>query len=78
MSLPARCSPGSAGRCRGPADLLYVPGMDADTIIGCVAIFAALALLVWLVFWSRRRIERIAPGGGRSAREIHRGLRDGR
>jgi hypothetical protein len=48
--------------------------MDADTIIGCTVIAVALGLLGWLVFWSRRRIERIAAGGGRSAREIHREL----
>jgi len=50
--------------------------MDADTVVGCVVIAAALGLILGLVVWSRRAIERIARNGkGSSAREIMKDLR---
>ena len=52
--------------------------MDFDTVFGCIVIAAALGLLIGLVAWSRRTIERIARGGSRSARQILRELHDDR
>lgn len=49
--------------------------MDPDVIdltVGISLIAASLALLVSLVLWSRRTIERIARSKSRSAREIAR------
>lgn len=51
----------------------YTP-MDADMIIGVIVAVAALGLVIYLTLWSRRTIERIANGWGRSAREITREL----
>lgn len=48
--------------------------MDADMIIGVIVAVAALGLVIYLTLWSRRTIERIANGSGRSAREITREL----
>ena len=51
--------------------------MTLDAIVGCIVIVAALGVIISLVLWSRRRINRIAGTGYRSAREIvkdsHRG-----
>ena len=52
--------------------------MDGDVIVGIIVIAAAAALLTGLVLWSRRRIERIARNGYRSARAIEKELRGGR
>ena len=51
----------------------YTP-MNADMIIGVIVAVAALGLVIYLTLWSRRTIERIANGSGRSAREITREL----
>ena len=54
--------------------------MDVDVInltVGIAVIAASLGLLVFLVLWSRRTIERIARSKSRSARQIAR-LRDER
>ena len=48
--------------------------MDTDMIIGVIVVVAALGLVIYLTLWSRRTIERIAKGSGRSAREITREL----
>jgi uncharacterized iron-regulated membrane protein len=45
-----------------------------DIWIGCSLIVLALSVSGLLVFWSRRRIDRIARSGKRSAREITREL----
>ena len=50
--------------------------MDVNTIVGCVLLAASLLLLLVLVWFSRRRIDRIAKRGYRSAREIVKDLRD--
>jgi len=49
--------------------------METNAVIGCLVIAASLGVLVYLVFRSRRTIERIARSRGRSAREISRELR---
>ena len=51
--------------------------MDADITIGVIVTVAALALIIYLTLWSRRTINRIANGSGRSAREITRELNGG-
>ena len=48
-----------------------------DLTIGLVLTAVSLGLLVSLVLWSRRTIERIARGQSRSAREITKDLRRG-
>jgi len=50
--------------------------MDSSTIIGIAIIACSLVVLIYLTFWSRRTIERIARGRGRSAREIQKELGD--
>lgn len=50
--------------------------MPDDLLVGCALLALALGLLVGLVFWSRRRIERIAARGARTLRETLKG-RDG-
>lgn len=49
-----------------------------DLIVGLAVLSASLALLVFLVLWGRRTIERISRRGSRSAREISRDLRGDR
>ena len=49
--------------------------MDMDMLFGCIAIAVSLMLIVALVFWSRRTIDRIARNGYSSARKIMRNLR---
>ena len=49
-----------------------------DIWIGCAVVVLALGAVVALVIWSRRRIERIAAGRGKTAREITRELDRGR
>ena len=44
--------------------------MDPNVVIGCAIVAAALVVLTVLVLISRRRINRIARSGYRSAREI--------
>ena len=51
--------------------------MDGRTIIGCGVLAASLCLLIWLVAWSRRAINRIAHHDLRSARDIVKELRHG-
>ena len=51
--------------------------MDAEIFFGIIVIFLSLVLIVALVLWSRRRIERIARTGPRSAREILKDSRRG-
>ena len=43
--------------------------MDMNVLIGCVVTVCALALIVALVLWSRRTINRIAKKGFRTARQ---------
>ena len=45
-----------------------------DVLIGCVAIVFSLVTMSVLVFWSRRRINRIGQHGSLSAREVSRGV----
>ena len=52
--------------------------MEIDAVIGCAVIAGALGALSYLVWWSRRTIERIGQNGSRSAREIDRERRRGR
>ena len=47
--------------------------MDTDTAIGLVIITSALFVIIALVLWGRRSINRIASRGFGSAREITRG-----
>ena len=49
-----------------------------DVMIGLIVMALSLATLLLLVFWSRRRIERIARTESRSAREIARDMRSDR
>lgn len=51
---------------------------DLDVMIGLIVMALSLAVLLLLVLWSRRRIERIAKTESRSAREIARDLRSDR
>lgn len=51
--------------------------MSTDAVVGCVVIVVSLAVLVYLVLWSRRTINRISRSNSRSAREIGRDLRRG-
>ena len=48
--------------------------MDRDILIGCILVAGVLACLTYLLFWSRRTIDRIAKNGYKSAREIRREL----
>ena len=43
-----------------------------DLTVGVAIMVVSLGLVVFLVLWSRRRIERIARSKSRSAREIAR------
>ena len=52
--------------------------MDADILIGCIAVAGAVGLITCLVLWSRRAIDRIARSRSSSAREIVKELRGGR
>jgi len=52
--------------------------MEKDALIGCIVIAGALAVLIYLVLWSRRAIDRIADSSSSSAREIVKELRRGR
>ena len=49
-----------------------------DLIVGIAMLAASLAVLVFLVLWGRRTIERISRRGSRSAREISRDLHSDR
>ena len=51
--------------------------MDLNTIIGVILVVASLGLIVGLVLWSRRAINRISRGGPRSARSIIREFQQG-
>ena len=51
--------------------------MEGDAVVGMVLLAAALASLVVLVFWSRRRIERISRNGYGTARAIEKELDGG-
>ena len=51
--------------------------MDMDLIVGCIVGFGALSVIAAIVVWCRARIEWIATGGPRSAREILKDLRRG-
>jgi len=55
--------------CVAPALLLYVVAMEPDAVWGILIAGLALGLLVALVLVSRRRINRIAKRGYRSARQ---------
>ncbi len=44
--------------------------MDLDAVFGCIAVALSLGLIVGLVLWSCRSIDRIARKGLGSAREI--------
>lgn len=52
--------------------------MDIDTIVGCILLVTVLCIIISLVVWSRRTIIRIAEKDFHSARDIVRGLKDGR
>jgi len=62
-----------ASRCRRGRDVVYPWTMPWDMIIGSAVVVAALSVLVALVVWSRRAINRIARQGYRSARAILKG-----
>ncbi len=49
--------------------------MDTETTIGVLLVISALVVIVALVLWGRRTINRIAKGGFGSAREITRARR---
>lgn len=51
--------------------------MDTDIIIGSIVIVLALGLIIFLVAWSSRAINKIARKGLRSARDITRELSNG-
>jgi len=48
--------------------------MDPDALIGCGLGAGALGLMTYLVWWSRRTIDRIARSGFRSVRRIMKEL----
>jgi hypothetical protein len=52
--------------------------METDAILGCIIVAISVIVMIALVFWSRRTINRIARNGGGSVREILRDLRSGR
>lgn len=52
--------------------------MSGLTIVVCTVIFVAVGLAGWLVFWSRRRVNRIDELGCASARELNKVLHDER
>ena len=52
--------------------------MDIEVLIGFAVVAGALGLIVYLVVWSRRTIERIARKRLRSAREILRDINGGK
>jgi len=49
-----------------------------NVLIGCVVTACALALIVGLVLWSRRTINRIAKNGFRTARQTLKELNGGK
>jgi len=66
------------GRLARLTRICYTFLMSQDAAIGCVVIAAALVLIIVLVIWSRKIIERIASRSGvSSAREIMRDMRRG-
>lgn len=48
--------------------------METDAVVVVVVVIGALGSMGYLVWWSRRTIERIARKGPSSAREILRDL----
>ena len=52
--------------------------MDKEIIFGIAIIAGSLGLMSWLVFWSRRRIMRLATARGRKGRgkSIREALRE--
>ena len=46
--------------------------MDPNAIVGCVIVVLALGVLIYLVLWSRRRIDRIARNGFGTPRQIEK------
>jgi hypothetical protein len=44
--------------------------MDLHTVLGCLLVAGSLGTILYLVLRSRRRIDRIAESGYRSARQI--------
>jgi hypothetical protein len=52
--------------------------MNIESIIGLIVIFAALAFLMGLVWWSGRTINRIDRIGPSSVRKIYQSLREER
>ena len=51
--------------------------MSAEALLGCVLIGLSVAAQLLLVFWSRRRINRIADRKLQTARDIVRGMGHG-
>lgn len=49
--------------------------MNTDILIGCIAVAGTVGLLTYLVWWSRRAMDRIAQSDSNSAREIVKELR---
>jgi len=52
--------------------------VEADAVLGCVVLVAALGVMSGLVIWSRIAIDRIAEKKQKSVRDIVRGLGDER
>ena len=52
--------------------------MDPNIIAGCVIIVGALGLLIYLVLWSRRTINRIDKSDSATARQILKELHSGK
>ena len=52
--------------------------MSKDLLIGTIIIILALALMIYLIFWSRKTIEHIRKKKLSSAREIIKSLHEKR
>lgn len=52
--------------------------MDTHTVVGFVIVLGSLGIIAYLVFWSRRTINRIGGSGYGSARRIIKELRGDR
>ena len=52
--------------------------MDWNAMVGWLVLAGAMGFIIYLVYWCRRTIDRIAESGRRSLREIVKELRAGR
>lgn len=52
--------------------------MYKDVIVGSIVVIVSLGFIIYIVFWSRKTIEKIKRKKLRSAREIIKGMNERR